>query len=121
MVYARGKVFGKPKDDADAKNMLKALSNGWHRVVTGLCVLVERNGQVKKYCTHDVTRVKFVKLTDQVVANYLKTGEHKDKAGAYAIQGYSGVFVEKINGNYSTVIGLPTHKLFDILHQECLI
>jgi septum formation protein len=56
-----------------------------------------------------------------MIENYLKTGEHKDKAGAYAVQGYSGVFVEKLSGNYSTVIGIPTHKLYKILHEENLI
>ena len=101
--------------------MLKVLSGKWHKVVTGLCVIVEKDGVVTKYCTHDVTKVKFVKLTDDMIKNYLKTGEHKDKAGAYAVQGYSGVFVEKLKGNYSTVIGLPIHKLFQILHKENLI
>lgn len=121
MVYVKGKLFGKPKDDIEAVKMLKTLSNSWHRVVTGLCVLIERDGKVTRYCTHDVTKVKFIKLTDQMIENYLKTGEHRDKAGAYAVQGYSGMFIQKIDGNYSTVIGLPTHKLFQILHNENLI
>lgn len=121
MVYVKGKLFGKPKDDIEAIKMLKTLSNSWHKVVTGLCVLIERDGKVTRYCTHDVTKVKFIKLTDQMIENYLKTGEHRDKAGAYAVQGYSGMFIQKIDGNYSTVIGLPTHKLFQILHNENLI
>lgn len=121
MVYVKGKLFGKPKDDQEAIKMLKTLSNSWHKVVTGLCVLIERDGKITRYCTHDVTKVKFIKLTDQMISNYLKTGEHRDKAGAYAVQGYSGMFIQKIDGNYSTVIGLPTHKLFQILHNENLI
>lgn len=121
MVYVKGKLFGKPKGDQEAIKMLKTLSNSWHKVVTGLCVLIERDGKVTRYCTHDVTKVKFIKLTDQMISNYLKTGEHRDKAGAYAVQGYSGMFIQKIDGNYSTVIGLPTHKLFQILHNENLI
>lgn len=121
MVYVKGKIFGKPKDDDDAIKMLKTLSGSWHKVVTGLCVLIERGGVVTKYCTHDITKVKFVKLTDEMIEKYLKTGEHKDKAGAYAVQGYSGAFVEKLNGNYSTVIGIPTHKLYQILHKEDLV
>lgn len=121
MVYAKGNIFGKPKDDDDAIKMLKTLSGSWHKVVTGLCVLIERGGVVTKYCTHDITKVKFVKLTDEMIEKYLKTGEHKDKAGAYAVQGYSGAFVEKLNGNYSTVIGIPTHKLYQILHKEDLV
>ena len=121
MVFAYNKIFGKPKDDAEAKQMLKTLSGNWHKVITGLCVFVERDGIVSKYTTHDITKVKFSVLDDNMIDNYLKTGEHKDKAGAYAVQGYSGVFVEKLSGNYSTVIGIPTHKLYQILHQEDLI
>lgn len=118
MVYAHNKLFGKPKNDEEAVKMLKTLSNSWHKVVTGVCVYIEKNGQFKKYVEHDITKVKFIKLTDEMIEKYLKTGEHKDKAGAYAIQGYSGMFVEKIHGNYSTVIGLPMHKLYKILHVE---
>ena len=121
MVYAHGKLYGKPKDDNEAVKMLKSLSGTWHKVVTGLCVIVERAGVVTKNCTHDITKVKFIKVDDKMIADYLKTGEHKDKAGAYAVQGYSGMFVEKLSGNYSTVIGIPTHKLFQILHKENLI
>ena len=121
MVYANGKLFGKPKNDDDAVKMLKTLSGKWHKVVTGICVLIEKDGTIAKHCTHDITKVKFIKLTDEMIADYLKTGEHKDKAGAYAVQGYSGMFVEKLNGNYSTVIGIPTHKLFQILHKEGLM
>ena len=121
MVYADNKIYGKPKNDDDAKQMLKTLSGNWHKVVTGLCVFVERDGIITKYRTHDITKVKFVTLDNTMIDNYLKTGEHKDKAGAYAVQGYSGVFVEKLSGNYSTVIGIPTHKLFKILHEENLV
>ena len=81
MVFADNKIFGKPKDDAEAKQMLKTLSGNWHKVITGLCVYVERDGIVTKYSTHDITKVKFVTLDDVMIENYLKTGEHKDKAG----------------------------------------
>lgn len=121
MVFANDKKFGKPKDDDEAKQMLLTLSNKWHKVITGLSVVIEKDGQITKYTTHDTTKVKFVKLDNNMIETYLKTGEHKDKAGAYAVQGYSGVFVEKLKGNYSTVIGLPTHKLYEILHKENLM
>ena len=70
-----------------------------------------------KYVTHDVSKVKFKKLTIEEIENYLSFDEYKDKAGSYAIQGRSGVFVEKIIGNMSTIIGLPTHKLYQILRD----
>lgn len=121
MVVLKNKIFGKPKNDQDAKNMLKQLSNKWHKVYTSLCVIIEKDGNFKKYLLHDICKVRFKNLTDAMIDKYLKVGEHKDKAGAYGMQGYSGAFVEKINGNYATVIGLPVHKLYDILNQENLI
>lgn len=121
MVVVKGKLFGKPKNDKEAKQMLKTLSDNWHKVITSLCVIIEKNGKINKYLTHDITKVKFLKLSDDIIDNYLKVGEHKDKAGAYAVQGKSGMFIEKINGSYATVIGLPTHLLFQILHKENLL
>lgn len=121
MVYLKNKLFGKPKDDKEAITMLKTLSNSWHSVITSLCVMIEVGGTKKQYLTHTITKVKFMKLTDKMIEKYLQTGEHKDKAGAYAVQGYSGMFIEKIKGNYATVVGLDTNKLFDILHKEKLL
>ena len=70
------------------------------------------------YLTNSITDVKFINLTDEMIDKYISTGEPMDKAGAYAIQGRASIFVEKINGSYSSVIGLPTHLLLDILKQE---
>ena len=115
---AKGKLFGKPKNREEAKYMLKTLSGKWHKVITSLCVNVSRNGEQKKYLTYDICKVKFLKLTDEEIDKYLDCGEYKDKAGAYAIQGKSGMFIEKIYGSYATVIGLPTHLLYQILKKE---
>jgi len=118
MVYINKTLLGKPKDKQDAFIMLKKLSNNTHKVVTGLSVLIEKNGIINKFVTHDVAKVKFKKLTDEEINNYLTLDEYKDKAGSYAIQGKSGVFVEKIIGNMTTIIGLPTHKLYNILKSQ---
>lgn len=118
MVYLKRKIFGKPKNEQDAFKMLRTLSNRWHRVITSLCVLIEENGSFKKYLTYEITKVKFMNLDDNMISEYLKNDEYKDKAGAYALQGISGKFVEKIKGNMSTVIGLPTCKLYKIFKQE---
>lgn len=75
----------------------------------------------KKYITHDVSKVKFKKLSQEDIDWYLTFDEYKDKAGAYAVQGISNVFVEKIHGNLTTIIGLPAHKLYDILKSEKVI
>ncbi len=118
IVVAKGKLFGKPKNRENAKNMLKTLSGKWHKVITSLCVNISRNGETKKYLTHDICKVKFLKLSDDEIDKYLDCGEYNDKAGAYAIQGKSGMFIEKIYGSYATVIGLPTHLLYQILKNE---
>ena len=121
MVVFGSKIYGKPKNEDDAYNMLKSLSNKWHKVITGLSVIIEKNNEIKKYSTFEVTKVKFCKLNNDMIKKYLSFNEYNDKAGAYAIQGYFGTFVEKINGNYFNVVGLPINKLFKILHKEHLI
>lgn len=118
LVKVGGKLFGKPKDDQEAICMLKSLSNNTHEVITSLCVLIENNGEVKKYLTHDTAKVKFLKLSSETIIEYLKSGEHKDKAGAYAVQGKSGMFIKQIKGSFASVMGLPTHLLFEILKKE---
>ncbi len=118
MVVYKNKIFGKPKSFEQAKEMLTLLSGKWHKVVTGLCVIVYNNGKVRKYVTNEVTNVKFKNISEADIEKYISTHEPMDKAGAYAIQGISGMFIDKINGNYSNVVGLPTNLLFDILKQE---
>lgn len=118
MVVYKNTIFGKPKDELDAKRMLTLLSGKTHFVVTGLCVLVSKNGVVTEYVTHAKTKVKFKNLSESDIDNYIATGEPMDKAGAYAIQGLSGKFVDEISGNYASVVGLPTNLLFDIFKKE---
>ncbi len=121
MVYFRHHLLGKPKSKQDAYNTLSMLSGKWHKVVSGLCVLVQDGNEKREYICHDVTKVKLKKLTKQDIERYLTFDEYKDKAGSYAIQGMAGMFVEKVVGNFSTVIGIPTHKLFSILKQENIL
>lgn len=118
LVCIKGKVLGKPKNKEEAFGMLKLLSGNTHKVITSLCVIIEKDGNKKTYTTHDVSRVRFINLSDQEIEEYLKLDEYKDKAGAYAVQGRSGMFIQKITGTYATVMGLPTHKLYKILHSE---
>ena len=118
MVYINKHLLGKPHSREDAINMLTMLSGKWHKVVSGLCVMVQDKNGTREYLCHDVTKVKFKKLSILDIERYIDSGEYADKAGSYAIQGGAGMFVEKIVGNLSTVIGIPTHKLHDILKQE---
>ena len=118
MVYQYGKKIGKAKDREEAFKMLSNFSGKWHKVITGLCVMVQNGDRQTTYITHDTTKVKFKKLTSQDINRYLDTGDYIGKSGACSIQGKSGMFVTKIVGNVSTVVGLPTHLLHDILKKE---
>ena len=111
VVYLDGQVLGKPKDHADAKRMIAALSGAWHTVYTGVCVISPRGEDVR----WDESRVQFVTLTPEEIERYAASAEPMDKAGAYALQGKGGMFVRRIEGSYSNVIGLPMALVREIL------
>ena len=112
VVYLNGRVLGKPRDRQDAFEMISLLSGNWHQVFTGVC-LIDASG--KEEIRFDESRVKFSPLTEREIAKYVETGEPMDKAGAYAVQGIAGLFVERIEGSYSNVIGLPLSLVRDML------
>lgn len=107
VVVLDGKILGKPKDAADAVRMLTELSGRTHKVLTGVAVSFDGR-QLAEVCE---TEVIFRTLTAAEIADYVATGEPLDKAGAYGIQGRGTVFVEKINGCYNNVVGLPLTRL----------
>ncbi len=121
MVYVGGKLFGKPKSEEEGRQMLKSLSGNWHKVFTSLCVIREKNGMRKTYSYVFVTKVKLIKLTDNMIETYLSTGDYKDKAGAYGVQSISSKFIESVKGDYASVVGLPFSKLYQILNLEGII
>lgn len=106
-------ILGKPVDHFDALAMLARLSGRSHSVMTALH-LVHPEGE---YRERVVTQVQFINLTQQLCEAYLKTQEPWDKAGAYAIQGLAGVFVQGINGSYSNVVGLPLVETWQLLNK----
>jgi len=97
------KVFEKPIDEQDAKQMMMQLSNAEHQVLTAICV-ASQTGEKTIVVSTDVT---FCSISEKQIQAYWQTGEPADKAGAYGIQGLGGQFVSKINGSYSSVVGLP--------------
>ena len=107
VVVLDGKILGKPKDAADAVRMLTELSGRTHKVLTGVAVSFQGR-QLAEVCE---TEVIFRTLAAAEIADYVATGEPLDKAGAYGIQGRGAVFVEKINGCYNNVVGLPLTRL----------
>lgn len=121
IVALGGVIYGKPNKDKSAFQMLRELSGKTHEVITGLCVIIERNGKLKKYSEYVITKVKFKRLSDAEIQYYVDTHEPDDKAGAYGIQGKAGMFVEKIDGNFASVVGLPTYNLYKILKKEHII
>lgn len=102
-------IYGKPKDKEDAFNMINNLSGKEHKVITGVCCYSGDNKINIEFS--DTTLVTFTKLENNTIENYLTKNEYIDKAGAYAVQGYAASFVEKINGSYDNVVGLPIGRL----------
>ena len=109
------KILGKPENEEEAFNMLKFLSGTSHQVYSGIAVVNSASGKIIR--DYVCTNVKFSDLSDDVIRKYIERGEYKDKAGAYGIQGYGGVFVEEIHGCYYNVVGLPLNKLSKMLRE----
>jgi septum formation protein len=107
VVVVGGQILGKPKDAEDATRMLRLLSGRDHLVITGICV----KGR-ETVVDVETTRVWFTELTLREIREYVASGEPMDKAGAYGIQGLASKFVERIEGSYSNVVGLPVAKVY---------
>jgi septum formation protein len=115
VVVLDSKILGKPVDDDDAKQMLFSLAGRWHAVMTGVALYdTATKGEVVDF---EKTLVRFAPLTDAEINWYLATGEHKDKAGAYGIQGCAGLFIEEIAGNYHNVVGLPIPLVYRLANR----
>ena len=108
IVVIDGEVLGKPADDEEAISMLKKLSGRTHEVVTGVAIV----GDDICECFYETTQVTFYKLSDEEIVEYVRSKECHDKAGAYAIQGKGLFLVEKINGDFYNVVGLPMAQLY---------
>lgn len=117
IVVLDNEIYGKPKDKEDAIQMLKKFSNRTHEVMSGLCMIFKINGQISKKIDCDTTMVHVKQLSEEEIERWLETGNAWDKAGAYAIQQEFAVHIDKIDGNYDTVMGLPTHKVYDFLKE----
>lgn len=113
IVVLDGRALGKPVDRDDARRMLRALSGRTHGVVTG--VALRLGGEVVS--GRDVTEVVFAPLSDDEIERYVATGEPDDKAGAYALQGFAGLFVERIDGTPSNVVGLPVRLVAQLARR----
>jgi len=106
-------LLEKPKDNADAVRMLRLLSGRTHQVITGVCVVAPNFEQTEA----EITEVCFSPLTEQEIAGYIAIREPMDKAGAYAIQGIASRWVERIDGCYFNVVGLPVARVYRMLNK----
>lgn len=115
IVVLRNTVLGKPRDRAEALEMLIMLENNWHQVMTGITIIDAATGS---RLTHvEKTWVKIRPLTTDAIWNYIDSGEPFDKAGAYGIQGRGALLVEKLDGCYFNVVGLPIYSVSVMLEQ----
>jgi septum formation protein len=108
-------IFGKPRDAADARQMLTALNGRVHRVLTGIFLLRLPDGTTRSAAEN--TAVTFSRMDPSEIENYLASGEPLDKAGAYAIQGRAGRYISRIDGCYFNVVGLPLARLYRLLRE----
>lgn len=113
-----GKILGKPKDEADAKAMLTMLSGNTHSVFTGVTlVLIDKSGRAGELVFFEKTDVKMHEMSELEIDRYIATGEPMDKAGSYGIQGKCAIYIEKIDGDYNNVVGLPITRIYQELKK----
>lgn len=113
IVACAGKILGKPKDEADALRMLSLLSGNTHAVYTGVClVFLGDSGRAGQITFHERTNVQMRPMDEDEIRRYIATGEPMDKAGAYGIQGKCAIFIDKIDGDYNNVVGLPVAAIY---------
>ena len=117
LVVKEGKLFGKPKDREDAINMINSIKNDKHQVITSIAILIEKEGKYKEYLDCDISDVYVSDMNKKEIEEWIDTGKAYDKAGAYAIQLEFSKYIEKVNGNYDSIIGLPINKVYNILKR----
>lgn len=116
VVACDGEILGKPKDENDAKRMLKKLSGKTHSVYTGVTLcLIDKSGRAGELVFYEKTDVGMYDISKEEIERYVATGEPMDKAGSYAIQGNGSIFIKEIIGDYHNVVGLPIGRIYQEL------
>ncbi len=113
VVVLNGAILGKPRDELEAREMLKRLAGQCHEVVSAVAVV--SGPRVEEAC--DRTQVRFRRMGDEVIEKYVATGEPMDKAGSYGIQGYGAALVDRIEGDFFSVMGLPVRLVLEVLER----
>lgn len=116
VVVIDDQILGKPKDLDDARRMLRMLSGSWHEVLTGVALISVRENWETKIGLQR-TRVKFAELSDEEIEYLVEHGAPLDKAGAYAVQAQAALFIERVEGDYWNVVGLPINLVYKLLRE----
>ena len=118
IVVKDGVIYGKPKDRDEAISMIENIQNDVHQVYTSIAVLIEDRGKVKEFKDIVRTDIYVNKMTKKEIEEYIDYDLPFDKAGAYAIQGFFSKYISRIDGNYSSVVGLPVDRIYTILKEN---
>lgn len=121
IVVKDDEVFGKPKSREDAVRMLRKLQGGRHTVYTSLTVIKENRGEYSEYKEIYPNDIYVKKMDDYEISKYIDSYNVSDKAGAYAIQSPFAIYIEKIEGDYSSIVGLPISRVYDFLKENDLL
>lgn len=117
IVVHNKKIYGKPKDYTEAFNMIKSLSGTSHEVVTSIVMLIRKNGQEYEEKLYDVAKVYVDEMTDDEIKEWIENSDPYSKAGGYAIQEGFVKYITKIEGDYTTIVGLPLNKVYRLLKK----
>jgi septum formation protein len=117
IVVLNDEIIGKPTDLIDARKMLEKLSGNWHDVLTGVCLFKKTADNLTYRIAHQKTRVKFAALKNAEIDWLIESGAPLDKAGAYAVQGAAALFIERIEGDYWNVVGLPIELVYRLTNE----
>jgi septum formation protein len=113
-------MLGQPRDEVDARRMLRLLSGKWHDVLTGVAFVIAED-RSRTLVDFERTRVRFAEMSANEIDWYVATGEATGKAGAYGIQGKAGIFIEEIQGDYFNIVGLPIRLVYTLAKRICLL
>lgn len=116
IIYQRGKIYGKPKSPQEASDFLRELSGTTHKVITGIVLY---NGKLHDFTSRtSINKVTFAEISEDTIEWYINTNEWHGAAGGYKIQGMASIFISKIEGTESSIMGLPIHELYDMLVEQ---
>ncbi|HEX8920631.1 MAG TPA: Maf family protein [Pyrinomonadaceae bacterium] len=113
VVVVDSEILGKPRDETQARKMLRLLRGRWHDVLTGVA-LVRTEGNSCRVVAHEKTQVRFGQMSDAEIDWYIRSGEPMDKAGAYAVQGRAALFIDEVRGDFWNIVGLPIRLVYKL-------